>query len=116
MARIAPSIVNKSPPRIYRPAPSAVRRLRLKARDRYLWVFTLDPRAEWVRCHGSGQGEAERPRACKGYVRPGDDYLVVGGNSGETAWSRLCSECAVGGLGEVVEEVAEQAQTYPGRR
>ncbi len=113
MALITPPIVNESPSRIYRPAPSAARRLRLKAKNRYLWVLTLDPRADWVRCdgYGSGQGEAKRPSACKGYVRPGDDYLVVAGNSGETAWSRLCSECAVGGLGEVVEAVAEQAQT-----
>ncbi len=108
MVRIAPSIVNKSPSRIYLSAPSAVGQFRLKTKDRYLGVFTLgvftlDPRADWVRCdgYGSGQGEAERARACKGYVRPGDDYLVVAGDSGETAWYRLCSECAVGSLGEV---------------
>jgi len=54
-----------------------MRRLRLKAKDHYLSVFTLDPRAEWVRCdgYGSGQGDAERAPACKGYVRPGDDYF-----------------------------------------
>ncbi len=123
MVRIAPSIVNESPSRIYLSAPSAVRRLRLKTKDRYLGVFTLgvltlDPRADWVRCdgYGSGQGEAGRAPACKGYVRLGDDYLVVGGDAVEIAWYRLCSECAVGGLGEVVEEVAEQAQTYAGGR